>query len=247
MSDILIKIIIGLAGVMILGFAFVFFLIRSKSRGSTVIGVGGLNGEGKTDLGTKIAVRLMNRMLKRYPDFRFASNIAIMNVPWQNRIIRYNKLVEISYLTNAVVFIDEVQDQVPNRDWANNSTNIIKFFEQHRHSNLRIVMTSQVFRKLDIKIRELINQAFEVQKIAGVEKKYCIYKIVQLDHRRIASAPNMEAIPLAPMQIPRLGWTAWFRKSLYNTWEDNALVPYRLCLKIKDHHKTKIEIRSMLE
>lgn len=214
---------------------------------ATIIGVGGLTGAGKTDLGTKIAVKTMLEMSKNDPNFRFASNIKIMNVPFEDKIVYYKKLIEITYLTNAVVFIDEIQDQVPNRDWMNTPAYLIKFFEQHRHSNLRIILTSQVFRKVDIKIRELIQCAYEVRKIAGREKKWCIYNIVQLDRSRIASAPNMEAIPMAPQLYPRFGWTAWFKLPLYNTWEDNALVPYKLCLKIKDHKKTIMEIRSMLD
>lgn len=211
---------------------------------STFTAVGGLNGHGKTHLATKLAVKEMRSMIKRYPNYRIASNISLCNTGFDDKIIKFRHPHEINYITDAIVFIDEIQDYFDNREWANNSRMLIKFFEQHRHSNLRIFCTTQIFRKVDIKIRELFNKAILVRKIIGVEKKYCLYKIIELDTKKLSSAPDLESIPTRPFSLTKIGLAGSWQKPLYNTWEDSSLIPYKLCLKIYNRKKRIITIKS---
>lgn len=215
---------------------------------ATLKAYGGLNGHGKTHFCVHSAVRRMNALYKKDPSIRFASNIRIMNVPWLDRVVQYKSLKEIIFLTHAIVVIDEVQDQVDNRDFMNTDKMLIKFFEQHRHQSLEIYMTTQVFRKVDIKIRELFQEAWEVRKISGVEKKWCIYRKYKLDVSRIATAPDMDRIPLSfGGGLPRFGWVFKNQKALYNTWEDSALIPFRCDIWLKPKPKSKkilAEIKS---
>lgn len=216
---------------------------------STFTAIGGLNGHGKTHKCVAMAYKEFKKTFKSYSNFRIASNIKLTNIEHSDRVVRYKSLKEIVFLTNAVVIIDEIQDQVDNRDFQNTPKMIIKFFEQHRHNNLKIFCTTQVFRKVDIKIRELIQEAWQVRKVLGKEKEYCLYRSFKLDAGKLPQMTEMDRIPLAfGGNIPRYTWVHKNQKSLYNTWEDSSLIPFKcdIWLKPKRKNSKKIiaEIRS---
>jgi len=203
----------------------------------TFTAIAGQNGAGKTHYMTELSIKEFPDFLKRYPEARFFSNIQIFNTDFDEKIKKFETIEEIKYITDAFVVIDELQDDVDNRDFMSNPKGIIKFFEQHRHSNLRIYCTTQVFRKIDIKLRELIQRAYHIVKIYGVEKKYCIYRIYNLSIPYIATTTDIQKIPTIGL-IPKFGFASPWKIEHYNTWEDHALLPFKLCLSIKKKKKT---------
>ena len=121
----------------------------------------GLPGEGKTTFLTKCAVKWLNG--KKF-----------MGIPANERVftsfycpgcykLEWDKL-GLYELQNANILIDEIMLFCDNRNWKEFPDHLKIFFSMARHWNVNILWCSQNYRDCDLKIRNLTQNFYLIQK-----------------------------------------------------------------------------------
>lgn len=124
----------------------------------------GLGGSGKS-----IAmVEYASRMKKRYPKLMVVSNMKSLTFSdgllkdWQD-LIKFRNPHGDKY---GVLFIfDEIQLTLESGNWKNAPTNVLEYVSQQRKMFKHIIGSSQVFERVNIKLREQTNYVVEVSNI----------------------------------------------------------------------------------
>lgn len=116
----------------------------------------GPQGSGKT----LSAVQYCRKVLERYPDALFCSNVAIKGL--EERTIPYEGICSLSRLENGyggvLYLIDEIHLEWNSLESKNISVEEMTEFAQQRKQRKHIVGTSQVFMRLAKPLREQIKQ-----------------------------------------------------------------------------------------
>lgn len=132
----------------------------------------GLPGSGKTTLLVSIAYKESKRKLKRYKYIytNFECNVPGV-IPINNNVIGHYDLAPDG---NALVLVDEATLFADNRDWKNFDYDRLLFFILHRHYFTDIILVSQYFDGVDLRIRRIIDRVYYLQKgkITGLLYSY---------------------------------------------------------------------------
>ena len=107
----------------------------------------GRQGSGKTIFLTKKAIELYKKGIKIYANFH------LNNIPYEK--INYNDIVECKY-SNCAVLIDEIHLLLPSREWYRPHCKKIcdSFLSQVRKQEVELYGTTQLLRKVDVRLRE---------------------------------------------------------------------------------------------
>lgn len=111
-------------------------LFRKKPKGTNCKIVLGLPGSGKS------LYQIMEDILPR-----ILNNEEIWSNTWLNiksdKIHYFWKFEEVENLRNTTIFIDELGQFLPARDWVNEGLRVQMWFQLHRHRHLDIVANTQ--------------------------------------------------------------------------------------------------------
>lgn len=141
----------------------------------------GLPGEGKTTFLTKCARMWLSgkRFLGIPPSDRVFTSFycpGCFKLEWEN--------LGVYELQNANILIDEIMLYCDNRNWKEFSDNLKIFFSMARHWNVNVIMCSQSWRDCDLKIRNLVDKFYLIQKsklfpsisfVKPIIKKFNVY------------------------------------------------------------------------
>lgn len=126
----------------------------------------GPQGSGKT----LSAVQYCRKVLDRYPQALFCSNVAIKGL--EDRTIEYQGLKSLTGLTNGyagvLYLIDEIHLEWNSLESKNISIEEMTEFAQQRKQRKHIVGTSQVFMRLAKPLREQVRQVVLCRSVAKV-------------------------------------------------------------------------------
>jgi hypothetical protein len=120
----------------------------------------GLGGSGKT----LSMVDYLNRMKKKYPSVKIYTNFNYKYA--DGKIDSWEDLIHLDNGVDGIIFgFDEIHLTFASQDWANCPTNMLDYISQQRKLHKQIVATSQVFTRIDKKLREQTNYVVECNSI----------------------------------------------------------------------------------
>ena len=124
----------------------------------------GMFGHGKTLSMTHKA----RRLYKRYGDsIRFISNYKLIGIPYIP-LINFNQLVELGEeendLKGTVVLIDEIEDVLSHRNYANFPLQMLHTLTQQRKKHVYIMCSAQRFFMVDKLFRSITTHAIDCNK-----------------------------------------------------------------------------------
>lgn len=128
----------------------------------------GPQGAGKT----LSAVQYCKKVLSRYPNCLFCTNVSISGLPETTTVIPYNGLDSLSDLNNGLegvlYLIDEIHLEWNSLESKSISVEEMTEFAQQRKQRKHIVGTSQVFMRLAKPLREQIKRVVICENWAGL-------------------------------------------------------------------------------
>lgn len=148
------------------------FKIKSNNYFDTYFGVPGC---GKSTTATSIALDKLKKDIKVYANFDVKGTTYI-----EKKDIRYSN----DDLHDCVLIIDEVGLEYDNRGFKTNFTpDELKLFKKHRHKHIDIVMFSQSWDDMDVKLRRLSTRLFVLKRsiIPFFIKRKMIGKKISID------------------------------------------------------------------
>lgn len=122
-------------------------------------------------------------------------------------------------IEDALVIVDEAGQEHNSRDWQRFSKDCYLFYSQHRHYNLDIILAVQHWERLDLTIKELV-QEIHIVKPTILPKCIKIKKV----------AVDIDILDKKIDEIyyfinPILGGTRWYYAKpawdLFDSWEKN--------------------------
>ena len=132
----------------------------------------GLGGTGKT-----IAmVEYAHRMKKQYPKLHVASGIKSLSFA-DEYITKWEEVITIQNPNGVkygvLILFDEIQLTLSSENWKNAPDNLLEYISQQRKLYKHVIASSQVFERVNIKLREQTNYVIEVSNIM---KRWIFYK-----------------------------------------------------------------------
>lgn len=128
----------------------------------------GPQGSGKT----LSAVQYCRKLLEKYPQCKFVTNVAIEGLPEEVEVIEYDGLDSLMNISNGyagvLYLIDEIQLEFNSLESKNISIEEMTEFAQQRKQRKHIVGTSQVFMRLAKPLREQIKRVVVCQGFFGL-------------------------------------------------------------------------------
>lgn len=133
---------------------------KSKFRGFGFWVFVGLGGSGKT----LSMVEYLNRMKIKYPRVKIYTNF---NYKYADGPINsWNDLIEYDNGDDGIIFgFDEIHLTFASQNWADCPENMLEYISQQRKLRKQIVASSQVFTRIDKKLREQTNFVVECKTI----------------------------------------------------------------------------------
>lgn len=134
-----------------------------------VIGVFGLPGMGKTTFLTKCARKALNG--KSYMGVKPHSKVFTNFASPGCYKLDFDKLGVFHY-SDCLFLIDEIMLLADCRDFKNFTPELKEFFCMHRHSHNDIVWCSQNYRDVDLKVRNLTQKYYLLEKSSILPVSY---------------------------------------------------------------------------
>lgn len=124
----------------------------------------GRQGSGKTLLLVSKALQGYKKNKNVYANFK-------LNIPTKE--LTYKDIIECN-LKNGLVFLDEVHLLLPSREWYKPHCKKIcdGFLSQVRKQNLELWCSTQMLRKVDVRIREEADFIYECEKFVYQDGKW---------------------------------------------------------------------------
>ncbi|MCB6569576.1 hypothetical protein LI142_08720 [Eubacterium limosum] len=120
----------------------------------------GLGGSGKTIS----MVEYLNRMKKKYPKVKIYTNFNYAQA--DGSIHTWQDIIDIDNGDEGVIFgFDEIHLTFASQDWQNCPSNMLDYISQQRKLHKQIVASSQVFTRVDKKLREQTNFVIECKSL----------------------------------------------------------------------------------
>ena len=125
----------------------------------------GLGGTGKT----VAMVEYAHRMKKQYPKLWVVSGIKSLKfadeyiTKWED-VITVQNPNGVKY--GVLILFDEIQLTMASDKWKNAPDNLLEYVSQQRKFYKHVIASSQVFERVNIKLREQTNYVVEVSNIA---------------------------------------------------------------------------------
>lgn len=124
----------------------------------------GLGGSGKT----LSMVEYLSRMKKKYPKVKIYTNFTC--AVSDGKIERWEDILEIDNVVDGVNYgvifgFDEIHLTFASQNWKNCPDNFLEYISQQRKLHKQIVASSQVFTRIDKKLREQTNFVIECKSV----------------------------------------------------------------------------------
>ena len=139
---------------LILSLLYILFKPNYHIGRTSIDIVMGKTGIGKTTYLALLAKKYMKKNYKVY------SNVYINGCYYINPKDDLGKYL----IENALVIIDEAGLEFNNRDYKNFTKDLFRFFTKHRHLKTHVVLSVQLWDRLDIVIREVIHRIYVVKQ-----------------------------------------------------------------------------------
>ncbi len=151
-----------------IGYDVIDFFVHKKWRLFNYYGIDmfvGMFGHGKT-LSMTHKARLLYR---KYGDkIQFISNYSLKGIPY-TQLINFNQLVDLgeqdSRYIGTVVLIDEIEDVLNNRNFANFPLALLNTLTQQRKKKVYIMCSAQRFFMVDKLFRSITTHVIDCRKI----------------------------------------------------------------------------------
>lgn len=128
----------------------------------------GPQGSGKT----LSAVQYCRKILERYPECKFVTNVSISGLPESTEVIEYDGIRSLSNIQNGykgvLYLIDEIHLEFNSLESKSISIEEMTEFAQQRKQRKHIVGTSQVFMRLAKPLREQIKRVILCENYFGL-------------------------------------------------------------------------------
>lgn len=128
----------------------------------------GSQGSGKT----LSAVQYCKKVLQRYPECIFVTNVAIDGLPSTTKVVEYDGLSTLMNISNGyagvLYLIDELHLEFNSLESKSISIEEMTEFAQQRKQRKHIVGTSQVFMRLAKPLREQVKRVILCQNFFGL-------------------------------------------------------------------------------
>lgn len=135
-------------------------LDKKKFRGYGFWLYCGLGGSGKT----LSMVEYLNRMHFKYPKVKIYTNFNYKYA--DGKIESWRDLIESENGDDGMIFgFDEIHLTFASQNWADCPSNMLDYISQQRKLRKQIVASSQVFTRIDKKLREQTNYVIECKSI----------------------------------------------------------------------------------
>lgn len=125
----------------------------------------GLPGAGKSSALVyyllKISWQIENN--KKCPYVRCVSNVQTVNIP-HCFYMEYSDMITHDLGANTLILIDEGTLQFDNRNYKNFSADSLYFFLMHRHFEYDIMIFTQQYNAVDLKIRSICDRVYYIKK-----------------------------------------------------------------------------------
>jgi len=120
----------------------------------------GLGGSGKT----LSMVNYLNKQKRKYPKVKIYTNFNYKYA--DGKINSWEDLINEDNGDDGIIYgFDEIHLTFASQDWANCPSNMLDYISQQRKLHKQIVASSQVFTRVDKKLREQTNFVIECQSI----------------------------------------------------------------------------------
>ena len=130
------------------------YLYKKQKHGNIFNTYFGVPGSGKTTFAAKISQNYLKQGIKVYS-----------NVPIKDTFAFEKTDLGKFDMSNSLIIYDEVGIDFNNRNFKNNLTpEMLYLFKYHRHYNIDIVIFSQSYRDMDLKLRDLSTKYFLMKK-----------------------------------------------------------------------------------
>lgn len=217
----------------------------------------GLPGCGKTTLICAKAYEALKAKRPRYKNVY--SNVYMGKTPPFDRMIYIDKSDIGKYnLHDGLVLLDEATLLFDSRDYKNFSKEVMQFFLLHRHYNVDIIMCTQQWNGVDLKIRVITDRVYYMFKtvLTGkwISKYYRIpYGIIIPDPKRGKQSGDKlgEIIQgyCKPSFLQRIFCGRLYRPKYYkyfNSWEAPKLPELPQVIKKKKEEQEKMSVIEQL-
>ncbi len=137
-----------------------FRMDKKKFRGYGFWLYCGLGGSGKT----LSMVEYLNRMHKKYPKVKIYTNFYYKYA--DGPINSWQDLIDYDNGDDGIIFgFDEIHLTFASQNWQDCPNNMLDYISQQRKLHKQIVASSQVFTRIDKKLREQTNYVVECRSI----------------------------------------------------------------------------------
>lgn len=171
----------------------------------------GPQGSGKT----LSAVQYCKKVLTRYPDCIFVTNVEIKGLPKDVRVVPYNGLQTLFDVQNGyagvLYLIDELHLEFNSLESKNISIEEMTEFAQQRKQRKHIVGTSQVFMRLAKPLREQVKRVVICRNFFGV---------LQVNHEIDGSTAYEDGGQLVATTLGKYYW--FHTPALYDCYDTYA-------------------------
>lgn len=131
--------------------------------------------------------------------------------------------IMVNDISNGIVIIDESGVEFNSRNWKKFSDNLYLFFSNHRHYKLDIYMGVQMWSRLDLSIREVIQRIYII-KPNILQRWFIMVKTVVIDIDISEEQKIDEMFSFLPFVF---GTKFYYRRGVYNMFDSYERLPLK--------------------